>query len=43
VLLLQHSRGPLADAITVRERSEIAMQGIRGHIPAKSVMVLYLG
>jgi TRAP-type C4-dicarboxylate transport system permease small subunit len=32
----------LAQAITVRERSEIAMQGIYGHIPAKAVMVLDL-
>lgn len=30
----------LAHAITVRERSEIAMQGIYSHIPAKAVMVL---
>jgi TRAP-type C4-dicarboxylate transport system permease small subunit len=32
----------LAHAITVRERSEIAMQGIYSHIPAKAVMVLDL-
>jgi TRAP-type C4-dicarboxylate transport system permease small subunit len=32
----------LAHAVTVRERSEIAMQGIYSHIPAKAVMVLDL-
>ena len=32
----------LAHAITVRERSEIAMQGIYSHIPARAVMVLDL-
>jgi TRAP-type C4-dicarboxylate transport system permease small subunit len=32
----------LAHAITVRERSEIAMQGIYRHIPARAVMLLDL-
>ena len=33
----------LAHAITVRERGEIAMQGLYAYLPAKAVMVLDLG